>query len=164
MTSGLCDRLGELADVALDPLALVGERELRAAVGEPLGDRPGDRALVGDAEDEPALAFEHGGDLPGSTRSALRRAVRVAVVTGASSGIGAALCRELAARGWHVVGLSARRPPDADEHEECDVADRATVEAVAARVLERHPRIDLLVNNAGIPARGASFLDARRRS
>jgi len=85
--------------------------------------------------------------------------MRVAVVTGASSGIGAALCRELRGRGWHVVGLSRRPAPDADEHEECDVSDRAMVEAVAASVLDRHPRIDLLVSNAGIPARG-SFLDA----
>jgi NAD(P)-dependent dehydrogenase (short-subunit alcohol dehydrogenase family) len=79
--------------------------------------------------------------------------VRVAVVTGASSGIGAALCRALRQDGWHVVGLSRRPSPDADEHEECNVADRAWVEAVAARVLERHPRIDLLVNNAGVSLR-----------
>jgi NAD(P)-dependent dehydrogenase (short-subunit alcohol dehydrogenase family) len=57
-----------------------------------------------------------------------------------------------------VVGLS-RRPSEADEHEECDVSDRAAVEAVAARVLERHPRIDLLVNNAGVGARG-NYLDS----
>jgi NAD(P)-dependent dehydrogenase (short-subunit alcohol dehydrogenase family) len=56
-----------------------------------------------------------------------------------------------------VIGLS-RRPSRADEHEECDVADRAAVNAVAARVLERHPRIDLLVNNAGVGARG-NYLD-----
>jgi NAD(P)-dependent dehydrogenase (short-subunit alcohol dehydrogenase family) len=61
--------------------------------------------------------------------------------------------RALRARGTLVVGLS-RRPSEADEHEECDVADRGAVEAVAARVLQRHPRIDLLVNNAGVPARG----------
>ena len=60
--------------------------------------------------------------------------------------------RALQARGTLVVGLS-RRPSAADEHEECDVADRAAVDAVAARVLERHPRIDLLVNNAGVGAR-----------
>jgi uncharacterized protein len=84
--------------------------------------------------------------------------MRVAVVTGASSGIGAAFCRELGARGWTVVGLSRRPAPAADEHEECDVADRASVEAAAARVLARHPAVDLLVNNAGIPARG-DFLD-----
>ncbi len=85
--------------------------------------------------------------------------MRVAVVTGSSSGIGAAICHALREAGWHVVGLSRRPSPAADEHEECDVADRATVEAVAARVLERHPRIELLVNNAGISGR-TNFLDA----
>jgi len=85
--------------------------------------------------------------------------MRVAVVTGASSGIGAAVCRELRGRGWHVVGLSRSAAPDADEHEACDVGDRAAVEEVAARVLERHPRIDLLVNNAGIAGR-TNFVDA----
>jgi NAD(P)-dependent dehydrogenase (short-subunit alcohol dehydrogenase family) len=85
--------------------------------------------------------------------------MRVAVVTGASSGIGAALCRALRARGCRVVGLSRSPAEEADEHEPCDVADRGAVEAVAARVLERHPRIDLLVNNAGVGAR-ANFLSA----
>jgi uncharacterized protein len=84
--------------------------------------------------------------------------MRVAVVTGASSGIGAVLCRRLRAEGWHVVGLSRSPAPDADEHEACDVGDRAEVSAVAARVLERHPRVDLLVCNAGIAAR-QNFLD-----
>src|SRR4029453_12432321 len=40
------------------------------------------------------------------------------------------------------------------EVEVCDVADREAVEAMAARVLERHPAVHLLVNNAGMPARG----------
>ena len=57
-----------------------------------------------------------------------------------------------------MVGLSRRPAPDADEHEACDVSDRAAVAAVAARVLERHPQIDLLVNNAGVGA-AAGFLD-----
>jgi NAD(P)-dependent dehydrogenase (short-subunit alcohol dehydrogenase family) len=83
----------------------------------------------------------------------------VAVVTGASSGIGAALARELRSRGWHVVGLSRRPAPDADEHEPCDVDNRASVEAAASRVLERHARIGLLVNNAGIAGR-SEYLDA----
>lgn len=56
-----------------------------------------------------------------------------------------------------MIGLS-RRFSEADEHEECDVSDRISVEAAAARVLERHPRIDLLVNNAGSGARG-NYLD-----
>ena len=65
--------------------------------------------------------------------------------------------RALQARETLVVGLS-RRTSEADEHEECDVSDRASVEAAAARVLERHPRIDLLVNNAGVGAHG-NYLD-----
>jgi NAD(P)-dependent dehydrogenase (short-subunit alcohol dehydrogenase family) len=66
--------------------------------------------------------------------------------------------RQLQARGTRVVGLS-RRPSAADEHETCDVADRDAVRTAADRVLARHPQIDLLVNNAGLAARG-SFLDA----
>jgi short-subunit dehydrogenase len=90
---------------------------------------------------------------------------RVAVVTGASTGIGEAIARELARKGWHCV-LLARRVEHLEriaaeigaEWEACDVSDQAQVDEVAARVLERHPSIDLLVNNAGVPARG-SFLD-----
>jgi uncharacterized protein len=90
---------------------------------------------------------------------------RVVVVTGASSGIGAEIARLLAGRGDLCV-LLARRVERLEalaeeldgEAEPCDVADRAAVDAVAERVLERHPRIDLLVNNAGIPGR-TRFLD-----
>jgi short-subunit dehydrogenase len=90
---------------------------------------------------------------------------RVAVVTGASSGIGAALVRKLAAQGYTCVLLARRegllRELAAEvggEAEVCDVADREAVERVAAAVLDRHPRIALLVNNAGIPGR-VTFLD-----
>jgi NAD(P)-dependent dehydrogenase (short-subunit alcohol dehydrogenase family) len=89
---------------------------------------------------------------------------RVAVITGGSSGIGASLARELIRGGWTCVlvarGEDRLRTLAAElgaEAEVCDVGDRAAVDALAARVTARHPRVKLLVNNAGIPGR-ADFL------
>ncbi|HEU0304239.1 MAG TPA: SDR family NAD(P)-dependent oxidoreductase, partial [Gaiellaceae bacterium] len=90
----------------------------------------------------------------------------VAVVTGGSSGIGAALARLLTRRGWHCVlvargteRLASVAAELGAEHEACDVGDREAVDRVAAAVMSRHPEIGLLVNNAGIPGR-TGFLDA----
>jgi short-subunit dehydrogenase len=88
----------------------------------------------------------------------------VAVITGASSGIGESLARALAGRGSTCVLLARREDrlralaeEIGGEVEVCDVGDREQVEATAARVLERHPEISLLVNNAGAPARTDFF-------
>ncbi len=96
--------------------------------------------------------------------------MRVAVVTGASSGIGEATARELARRGWLPLLVARRRErlealatELGGEIEVCDVSEREDVERTAAAILERHPRVDLLVNNAGIPGRGDFFsLDPER--
>ena len=89
----------------------------------------------------------------------------VAVVTGGSSGIGAAVARKLAARDWTsvVVGrredrLRAVAQEIGGEHEVCDVSDREAVWRMAETIRERYPEVGLLVNNAGIPGRG-NFLD-----
>jgi uncharacterized protein len=90
---------------------------------------------------------------------------RIAVVTGASSGIGAEIARLLARRGWRCVLLARREDrlralaeEIGGEYEVCDITDREAVERVAARILERHSSVHLLVNNAGIPAR-TNFLE-----
>lgn len=77
---------------------------------------------------------------------------RVAVVTGASSGIGEATSRVLAAQGFHVVAVARRGDRIARLAEEiggsaavADVTDDSAVDALAARL----PRVDVLVNNAG---------------
>ncbi len=87
---------------------------------------------------------------------------KVIAVTGASSGIGEAAARLLAARGAHVV-LGARRLDRlqalvaeitaAGGSARCralDVTDRADVEAFVAFALEHNGRLDVMVNNAGL--------------
>lgn len=83
----------------------------------------------------------------------------LALVTGASSGIGAATARALAAAGHEVVCAARRTDRIADLAAEidgravtCDVTDADSVAALAAEVGDR---LDVLVNNAGISAIGA---------
>ena len=94
----------------------------------------------------------------------------LAVVTGGSSGIGAAIARALRGRGWECVLLARNeerlRATAEDlgaEWELCDVGDRAAVDRVAAGIVERHPQVSLLVNNAGIPGRGGFLRSAPER-
>ena len=91
--------------------------------------------------------------------------MRVAVVTGGGSGIGAAVASKLAEQEWLCVlvgrredRLQATAAEVGGEYEVCDVADRDAVERMAASVRERHPEIGLLVNNAGVAGRG-NYLD-----
>ena len=84
---------------------------------------------------------------------------RVAVVTGAGSGIGAASATALVDAGWRVM-LAGRRPeplaqlaasrPDRMHPVPTDVTDEASVQALFATTVAEHGRVDLLFNNAGI--------------
>jgi short-subunit dehydrogenase len=89
---------------------------------------------------------------------------KVAVVTGASSGIGEATVLELASRGASVVAaarsvekledLARRAAAYGVGIVQADVADRDSVEAMVGRVVEEFGRIDVLVNNAGLGLSG----------
>jgi 2-keto-3-deoxy-L-fuconate dehydrogenase len=87
---------------------------------------------------------------------------KVAVITGAGSGIGAAIATLFARQRAHVVALdvneaAARGTADAigaaggrAEAMACDVADAGAVARVFGQIESAHPRLDILVNNAGI--------------
>jgi 3-oxoacyl-[acyl-carrier protein] reductase len=91
---------------------------------------------------------------------------RVAIVTGGSRGIGAAIVRRLAGDGMHVVALARNQEKlqqvcaetsaagGAAEPLVCDIADSKALAAGIEAVAERLGRIDVLVNNAGITRDG----------
>jgi NAD(P)-dependent dehydrogenase (short-subunit alcohol dehydrogenase family) len=85
---------------------------------------------------------------------------KVAVVTGASRGIGFEIAKELAARGATAI-VCSRKMASAEKSasmikgkaypERLDVTDAACVAKFVRHVIERHGRVDILVNNAGYP-------------
>ena len=86
---------------------------------------------------------------------------QVCLVSGAGSGLGREIALELARLGAAVVGCGRRAEPLAEtaelaaglpgrfEHEELDIREEEAVDGLLDRVLERHGRLDVLVNNAG---------------
>jgi 3-oxoacyl-[acyl-carrier protein] reductase len=83
--------------------------------------------------------------------------MKVAVITGGSSGMGEATAKELAKRGWHVAVMFSKNKKEADRVAretgglalQGDVAQDADCRRVASAVLDKWGRIDALVNSAG---------------
>src|SRR2546427_7158344 len=95
-----------------------------------------------------------------SGRELMTRAKPVALVTGASSGIGKAASLALVEAGFEVVGTSRKASGVAQRDGvtflDLDVTSDESVSAVVRRVIERFGRLDVLVNNAGTGAAGAA--------
>jgi NAD(P)-dependent dehydrogenase (short-subunit alcohol dehydrogenase family) len=79
---------------------------------------------------------------------------KVAIVSGTANGIGAATTERLAREGYAVIGLDVKVPEKASAGEYdsriCDVADESAVTRIIADVVQKHGRIDALVNVAGV--------------
>ncbi len=101
-----------------------------------------------------------------STSGAGRLRERVALVTGAASGIGAACARRFAEEGASIFGVDVQKPvdegwnavkaaaPQSRFREGVDVRDESRVEAAVAAAHEAYGRIDILVNAAGVGGGG----------
>ncbi len=101
----------------------------------------------------------------------------VAIVTGASRGLGRAIAKAFATEGAKVVVSARRKSPTglsgtAEETAEqirfkggeamaliCDVTEEEQVRAMVGRTIDRYGRIDVLVNNAGVMVLGETLLD-----
>lgn len=87
--------------------------------------------------------------------------MKVAVVTGANRGLGLEICRQLSDTGFHVI-LTARNAEQGQqvakklgvEFRQLDVSDPKSVTQFAEKVREKHGRVDMLVNNAGVSLSG----------
>jgi NAD(P)-dependent dehydrogenase (short-subunit alcohol dehydrogenase family) len=91
---------------------------------------------------------------------------RLAIVTGANSGLGRIVARELARHGAHVIiatrdsakgteaatAIKAAFPPSNVEAAQLDLANLGSIRAFADRIRAGHDHIDLLINNAGVMA------------
>ncbi len=82
---------------------------------------------------------------------------KIALVTGAGSGIGRSAALALSQAGWTVIGTGRRQEPldetagmgDNISAITSDVTDEASIDALFAAIKEQHGRLDLLFNNAG---------------
>ena len=78
---------------------------------------------------------------------------KIAVVTGASSGLGRAMARKFKKEGFYVVAVSRKAPEDGvcDRHIAADLTDKESLEAAAQEILKLE-KVEVFINNAGLGA------------
>lgn len=75
---------------------------------------------------------------------------KIAVITGASSGLGELLSLELVKEGFIVYSMSRTKPKKEIHHIECDVSKVSSIKNAINKIAKKHGKIDLLVNNSGM--------------
>jgi|GEM_PF-43912 len=132
------------------PVARAGPVERRESRRD-AGDR--EVAAPGPVDDRRDHAAQPAPERPGDDHPMTRNDQRVAIITGASRGIGAGLVAGYRGRGWAVVANALTIKPSQDPDVltvEGDIAKPATTDRITEGALERFGRIDTLVNNAGV--------------
>ncbi|KAK9816310.1 hypothetical protein WJX74_009060 [Apatococcus lobatus] len=145
------------------------------------GTQPAAEAAAGDAKGDTSAAAVST-ELSANEFGMVRWKGKVALVTGASSGIGRAICVELAQAGMRVVAIARRRDRLEDLQQElvgthsmpiahflpvvCDITKEAEVVALPRIISKRWPEagIDVLVNNAGLGRNNASLFEGSTQS
>lgn len=90
---------------------------------------------------------------------------RVAVVTGASSGFGYEVCKQLIEKGYTVYGISRRKlAPAGVTAFSADVSDESSVRSIVDEIALKERRIDLLIANAGMGISGPVELTSKEAS
>lgn len=96
---------------------------------------------------------------------------KIAVITGATSGIGFETAKKFLVEGYNVVGLSVDSEEKVNKasaalaelgeftYFPCNIADNNSVKETVEKIIEKYGQIDVLVNNAGIVGRSYGFLD-----
>ncbi|AIO18391.1 putative oxidoreductase [Candidatus Izimaplasma bacterium HR1] len=81
---------------------------------------------------------------------------KVILISGASSGIGKEIANTMHNEGYTVIGLSRKKPTDINyKYYECDLTNQEQIKSVTNQIKQGYPKIDVLINCAGVGTGGA---------
>jgi len=81
---------------------------------------------------------------------------KIVLISGASSGIGKEIADTMHKDGYKVLGLSRKKPQNIEyKYYECDLTNKESIEAITKSIHKDYPKIDILINCAGVGTGGA---------